>query len=468
MTPEAPPYLGRSWWLLEALAADPGAACPPLREDVDADVVVVGGGYTGLWTAHRLLELAPGLGVVVLERDICGGGPSGRNGGFCSSLLDLEATSALFGDEQAIALLEASEASVAEVGAWCERHGVDAWYTRGGELGVATSPAQEGRGASWVDAARRLGLADRIVSLSADEVAKRIRLPYGGSGVFAPGEATVQPARLARGLRRVVLEQGARIFEGTPVARVRGTGPVDVETPRATVRARTAVLAANAWLASLGPLRRHLVVRGTYIVLTAPAPERLAEIGWTGREGIWNFRAALNYLRTTPDGRIAFGTGGMQPGLTRRVGPELDWHADMVAEVARQFRAMFPSFSEVPLEAGWGGPIDVSGAHLPFAGRRGDVHYAAGFTGNGVGPCELLGRILARRVLGIEDELTRLPIVDFEPRQFPPEPLRSPAALVVSRAVLRLDAADDAGVRADPLTRVLAGVPRRLGYNIGP
>jgi glycine/D-amino acid oxidase-like deaminating enzyme len=158
----------------------------------------------------------------------------------------------------------------------------------------------------------------------------------------------------------------------------------------------------------------------------------------------------------------------MQPGLARRIGPEFDWHAGFVAEVARQFRALFPSFEDVPLEAAWGGPIDVSAAHVPFVGRHGDVHHAAGFTGNGVGPCELVGRILARRVLGIEDELTRLPIVDFEPRRFPPEPLRSVGMLVANSAVLRIDAADDQDRRADPVTRFVGGLPRRLGYNLGP
>jgi glycine/D-amino acid oxidase-like deaminating enzyme len=468
MTREVPPFLGRSWWLLEALADDPGEPCPPLRDDVEADVVVVGGGYTGLWTAHRLLELAPGLGVVVLERDICGGGPSGRNGGFCSSLLDLEALPAFFGGGPAVALVHASEESVTEVGAWCGRHGIDAWFTRAGELGVATAPAQEGRAAGMLEAARRLGLSDRIVLQSADEVASRIRLPYRGSGVYAPCEATVQPARLVRGLRRVVLAQGARVFEGTSVVRLRDGDPVIAETPVATVRARSAVLAGGAWLAQLPLFRRRLAVRGTYIVLTAPAPDRLAEIGWTGGEGVWNFRTALNYLRTTPDGRIAFGTGLMQPRLTPLAGSVLDWHEGLVAEVARQFRAMFPSFADVPLEAAWGGPIDVSGAHLPFVGRRGSVHYAAGFTGNGVGPCQLAGAILARRALGIEDELTRLPIVDFEPKRFPPEPLRSTASLLVTRAVLSVDAAEDAGSRPGVLTDAVARLPRRLGYNFGP
>ena len=470
MRPEIPPYPGRSWWLLEALASDPGEPCPPLRGNVRADVLVVGGGYTGLWTAHRLLELEPGLDVVVVERDICGGGPSGRNGGFCGGLWALQELGARFGEVRAVELLEASLDSVAEIGAWCERHGVDAWYTRGGDLGLATSPTQDNAWRGWLETVRRLGLGDRVVELTASEVAERIRLPYASGGVFTASEATVQPARLARGLRRVVLGQGARIFESTPVTRLEGGPPARATTPGGSVRAGTVVLAGGAWLASLRQFHRRLALRGSYIVLTAPAPERLAEIGWTAGEAIWNQRASVNYLRTTPDGRIAFGTGGMQPGLARGIGGRFEWDARLVAEVARQFRALFPSFADVPLEAAWGGPIDVSGGHLPFVLRLppGDVLCAAGYTGNGVGPTQLAGAILARLVLGIEDELTRLPIVGHEPKRFPPEPIRSLGALVVNEAILRKDAVEDAGTRPHPLTGAVARLPRRLGYNLGP
>ena len=467
---ELPAAAQRSWWLEEALAADPGESCPALRGDVEADVVVVGGGYTGLWTAHRLLEREPGLRVILLERDICGGGPSGRNGGFANGFWSsLDSLAELFGDECARVRAGAADVSVRELGTWCERNGVDAWYTFAGDVGVATSPAQAGRWRELLAAARRLGAGDQVAELGPDEVAERIRLPYPGGGVHVPSGAIVQPARLARGLRRVVLAQGARIHEGSPVVRFQAGPPAVAHTATGSVRAPVAVLAANAWLAAEKPFRRRLAVRATYMVITEPAPERLAEIGWTGGEGVWNFRAALNYLRATPDGRIAFGTGGMQPGLAPGIGPAFDWDARCVAEVAAQFRRLFPSFRDVRLEAAWGGPIDVSGAHLPFVLTLppGNVHAAAGYTGNGVGPCHLTGQILARLSLGVEDGLTRLPLVGFEPKRFPPEPLRSLGAFAVNRAALRRDSADDAGRRPGRLDEALARLPGRLGYHLG-
>jgi glycine/D-amino acid oxidase-like deaminating enzyme len=223
----------RSWWLREALAAEalhaphlvaPDAA-PPLRGTTTADVVVVGGGYTGLWTAYRLTELEPGARVLVLEQDICGGGPSGRNGGFVTNWWDeLPTLVERYGEAGALAMARAVEAAVDHIGAWCEDHGVDAWYRRAGSLSVSAAPAQDGGWERAVDACRRLGVEGALVPLSPDEVAARVRSPVFRAGVLMPAAATIQPATLARGLRRVLLERGVRIHEGTTVTQVDGVG----------------------------------------------------------------------------------------------------------------------------------------------------------------------------------------------------------------------------------------------------
>lgn len=466
-----PPFRGRSWWLLDALADDPGEPCPPLTGDVTADVVILGGGYTGLWTAWFLKEREPDLDVVLLEQDICGGGPSGRNGGFLDGwwghVSDIVAT---FGETEGRAMLEAAETSPAEIGAWCETHGVDAWYRRGGDLAVATNPWQEGRWASTIEAAGRLGAADRFRILSAEEVRERCAGPGFGSGMFIPDSATVQPARLARGLRRVLLERGVRIFEGTPVTRFGAARPVVAETPAGNVRAGRAVVALGAWATTWRPFRPYLTLRGSYMVMTAPAPERLEELGWTGGEAVRDLRSSIHYLRTTPDGRIAFGLGGVQRGLARGVGPSFAFDEGFVRKTAEDLHQMFPSFREVPIEAGWGGPINVAGHNLPSFGtlEPGNVHYGHGYTGNGVGPSHLGGKILARMATDADDELTRLAVVRRTPKRFPPEPIRSPGMLLANAAIWSKDDAEDAGRPAGALTRFVATTPRRLGYNLGP
>ena len=461
----------RSWWMEEALANDPGERCPPLAADTAADVVILGGGYTGMWTAYFLKERDPGIDVVLLEQDICGGGPSGRNGGFVNGLWDeLPTLAGLHGDQAALAICRAADHSIGEIGEWCMSHGIDAWYSRAGDLGISTSPAQDGAWRENAEFALRLGADQEYVELSPAQVAERFRSPVARGGVFMPGAAHVQPARLARGLRRVLLERGVRVFEETPVLRFRGGTRAEAETPRGGVTATSAVIGLGAYAASLPAFRRAILPRSSTIVLSAPGPERLEDMGWTGGEGVYDYRSTLHYLRTTPDGRIAFGGAGARTGLGTGLGPRMDFDDDAVARLVRDLHRWFPSFRDVPIECAWGGPIDVTGLHLPFLGTlpSGNLHYALGFTGGGVGPCHLAGRILSGLAVGAEDEFTRLPIVGAEPKPFPPEPLRSPGALLVTRAIMRKDDAEDMGGRAPPPVDFLARMPRRLGYNLGP
>jgi glycine/D-amino acid oxidase-like deaminating enzyme len=468
-----PPDAGRSWWLREALA-DPdlaGVPTPPLSGDTEADVVILGGGYTGMWTAFHLKQLDPGVDVVVLEQDICGGGPSGRNGGFLNGFWsDLDALVRDYGDASALRICELGEESVDAIGAFCAEHGIDAWFRKDGDLTVAASDPQIGEWADLVMAADRLGVADHFKVLDRDEVAQKVASPTFRAGVYTPFGATVQPAALARGIRRVLQESGVRIYEQTPVTRFGEGSPCVAETPMGTVRAGSAVMALNAWAAHWKRFRRSITIRGSYIVLTAPAPERLEAINWTNGMGLSDYRAAIHYVRTTPDGRIAFGIGGMQPGLARRIGPRFAYDGSALRVAAQDLHRMFPNFADVPLEAGWGGPIDVSGRHLPFFGttESGHLHYGAGYTGNGVGPSHLGGRILAHRALGRYHEVLDLPLVDTDPLRFPPEPIRSPGALIANHAIRRKDEFEDRGERPNPLVDFVARLPRRVGYHLGP
>ena len=459
---------------MEEALADPdlaGDPCPPLDHDVSADVVVLGGGYTGMWTAWFLKEREPSVDVVVLEQDICGGGPSGRNGGFCNAVWEeLPLLVRTLGERGALRTARAAERSIEEIGSWCERNDVDAWFAATGHLGVATALAHDGAWEETVREADRLAGRGRFTVLSRDEVRARCDSPLFRGGMLAPDAAMLQPARLARGLRRALLKRGVRIHEFTPVRRLRGTPPVIVNTPGGTVRAEHAVLALGAWAAQHPRFKRTVLPRGSYIVVTQPAPDRLAELGWTGGEGIYDFRTALRYVRTTRDGRIAFGSASSRAGLGTGLGPRLRYDEATVSTLVHDLHRWFPPFREVPIEAAWGGPIDVTGLHLPFFGTlsKGTVTYGLGYTGGGVGPCHLGGKILSGLALGVEDEHTTLPLVGLEPKPFPPEPFLSVGALLAHEAIVRNDEANARGKRADALTRALAHLPRRLGYEIGP
>jgi glycine/D-amino acid oxidase-like deaminating enzyme len=206
------------------------------------------------------------------------------------------------------------------------------------------------------------------------------------------------------------------------------------------------------------------------MAITAPAPERLAEIGWTSGVSIYDYRSALRYLRTTPDGRIALGVGGQRGTWDGRIGPQFAYDEAGTQHAIDAIHRFFPGFRDVPIEGRWGGPIDVASTHNPFAGTLagGRIHYALGYTGNGVGPAHLMGKVLAAKALGRETEDTRLAIVDMEPRRFPPEPFRSIGAAIVNAATVRRDDALDATGRVDAATDFVARLPRRMGYHLGP
>lgn len=477
-----------SWWLREALAADPGVPVAPLAGETTADVAIVGGGYTGLWAAFFLTELAPGARIVLLEQAICGAGPSGRNGGFVTAWWDeLAGLVAAFGPEQSLAAARALDAAVDAVGAWCEEHAVDAWYRKAGYLQASAAPTQDRAFEEAVEACARLGVGAEYVALSADEVRARCASPVLRNGAFMAAAATVQPARLARGLRRVLLERGVTIHEGTRVVQVDGErpglglpvhrrgGPVVIRTDAGgvpgEVRAEQVVLGLNAWAAAWRWSDRRLVTWSSYIVLTEPIPDRLAELGWTGGEGVADARFTLHYLRTTPDGRIALGGGGGRAGWGGRIGPAFSADAGSARRAALGLQRLFPSLAGVRIDDAWGGPIDVCDDHRPFFGTLpgGRIHVGHGYSGNGVAPAHLGGRILAALALGRRaDPVTQLPIVGRLPRRFPPEPLRSVGARVVREAIVRRELAEEAGRRPDRLSATVSRLPRRLGYHLGP
>jgi glycine/D-amino acid oxidase-like deaminating enzyme len=466
----------RGWWLRDALADDPGEPCPPPWGDATADVVIVGGGYQGLWTAWHLAERAPDLRVVILEADVVGGGASGRNGGFLGGWWDsLGTLVSRFGEEAAIRAAEAVAEAPDAIDAWCRANGVDAWVVRGGSILAATSVAQAGAWRGTQDLATRLGQGHRCRELSPAELRGRCDSPALHGGLLADTDATVHPARLARGLRRVLLARGVVIHEGTRVTGVRPDGDrVRISTAAgATFLAAHTILGLNAWAAGFGGLGfgRRLITWSSYMVVTEPVPDRLAAIGWTGGEGISDCRFTNHYLRTTRDGRIAFGGGGGRAGYGGRLGDWVTHDRGSTALAVRGFRRIFPMLDDVRLEDAWGGAIDIAPDHLPAFGTLGGgrIHFGHGYSGNGVGPSWLGGRILAALALGrLDDPVARLPMVGSRPRPFPPEPFRYLGARVIREAIVEAEQRDDIGIYVPPPLRWLARLPRAMGYDLGP
>jgi len=462
-------HTAHGYWLEEAPAVE---LAPELAGERDADVVIVGGGYTGMWAAWHIKQLEPEARVVLLEADRCGYGPSGRNGGFCNVMwFSLPNMRRRWGDAGALAVARAAEKAAAGVGEFCAGEGVDAWYTRGGYLQVSTAEAHDGVWAEALAACRELGAADAIQPLTPEQVARRCASPAFRGGAFYPGAATVQPARLALGLRERLRAHGVEICERSPVRRLSSTsGGVEAHTAGGVVRARTAVLALGAAAkAPRGPLRHSLTVASSHIVLTEPVPELLEEIGWTGGECITDSRALIDYFRITPDGRIAFGWGGGRIAMGARLHGRSELDAEVISLTAKHLWDYFPGLEGRALTHAWGGPIDASPTHLPLVLplRGGRAFAAAGYTGNGVGPSHMVGRTLASLVLDRRDEPSRFAFVDPSTPHVPPEPFHWIGGEAIRVGIMRKEEAELAGCEPDPISAAVARIPELIGFHVG-
>jgi glycine/D-amino acid oxidase-like deaminating enzyme len=430
---------------------------------VTADVCVVGGGYTGLWTAIAVREREPSARVVLVEADRCGAGPSGRNGGFVHGYwASLAETRAVLGADGALALARAGERIIPAVRAL----EADVWLRERGMLMVSTAPAQDAAVDAAVAAASDLGASEQAVPLDEAAVAERVRSPVFRRGVFFRECGTVQPVRLVRALRAAALERGVELYESTPAL---GLDSADVRTPNGRVRAQSVVVAVNAAATGWRPVARHVTNFGSYVVLTEPAPELLERIGWTGGEAIVDGRMFLHYFRTTDDGRVLMGSGSGPIGLAGRLDRRFTSDLATAARAERGLRRLLPDLVGTRVERAWGGPIDVSADHLPFFGSvPGEpVHYGLGYSGHGVGPSWLGGQILASLALGREDEWTALPLASRRVPQLPPEPLKRLGGGLVRAAIIACEQAEEEGRRPPLAARAAAALPRLLRMQIG-
>jgi glycine/D-amino acid oxidase-like deaminating enzyme len=473
----------RSYWLAEALRAEPGEPCPALAGDASADVCIVGGGFAGLWTAYELTERAPSMDIVLLEADVCGAGGSGANGGFFScSWHMITSLCHFFGEAEGIRYAQALADQVGELEAWCERHHADIDLHHEGIVFARAGEWQAGSDAE-VRLLAEHGLPDKLRVVSAAEARRVADSPRFCGGAFAPDLATVQPAKLARALRQVLLERGVRICESTPMLAVRGGRAPVVETPGGRVHAGQVVLTHGAWAAADPRFGRAFAVAVDYMVVTEPIPDLLAEIGWTSHTGIADSREMLYYLRRTEDDRIAIGGGGMGAafdgrlagtaggragrsagGLTGSFAGRLAGRAftsrHLTEEAARGLTWLFPQLAGVRFAAAWSGPMDVTRASVPFflSSPNGRLHAGLGFSGHGLTPTKVGGKTLASLVLKSDDEWSRLPVVGGPLTEVPPEPFRWPLVQSIAWLMETRDHAEELGGRRGFVSRTASTI----------
>lgn len=441
----------RSLWLQEALAGEPDAErVEPLVGTHATDVCIVGGGYTGLWTALRIRDLDPSVRVTIVEADICGGGASGRNGGM--ALPWWTKAKRLFrvcGEDECCFLLDQSVKAIDEIEAFCDKHGVDAKMRRHGHLQLATTPLHVDSWRENLALVDSLGMGEALQPISAEDAARRGGSPVYVGGIYERHGATVQPALLARGLRRVAIERGVTIVEKTPVLRIGDGNPIHLRTPTGEIVAKKVVLATNAWTAAIPELRRHIIVVSSDMVATAPIPYRLAEIGWSGGESISDCRLMVHYLHVTHDSRIAIGRGSGALAYLGRITPEFDDSPRRAETVVDGLHRLYPMLTDVAITHRWAGPIDRSRSGTLIFGRlklNPNIHYGIGYSGTGVAQSVMGGKILASSALERVDEWSSSRLNQGPVIRYPPDPARFFGGLAVRSILARTEEQEENGI----------------------
>lgn len=444
-------YRNYSFWL--ETAEEELLARPSFKRSEDVDVAILGGGFSGLWTAYYLLKESPGLRVAILEKEIVGYGASGRNGGWCSSRFPVSARvlANRFGRDAARALILSMMASVDEVRNVCDEEQIDAHFFKGGILSLARGAHQVATIRSAYSAYETLGFGDEYRLLSPEEVAERIRVTNVCGGLFTPAGASVHPGRLVRGLARAVERRGGIIYEETDVLDFQEGSTRRLVMKGGELRAKKAiVLAGEAYLTRLSKTRRSLVPMYSLISITEPlTPEQWSQIGWQGRESVASNRYSVDYLTRTEDGRILFGSRGAPYIYGSKITDDQDQHAETHANIQQSLVSWFPMLKGIKFTHSWGGPVGMPRDWMPTVSFDKSTGTATtrGYTGQGVSTTNLAGRVLAGLIMEKPTECETLPFVQRKSPDWEPEPLRWLSIRYMQDAFLRLDAAAEGGKR---------------------
>ena len=450
-----------SLWLQEALAEEPNAEhAKPLEGAHTCDVCIVGGGYTGLWTALRIKELDPTVSVTLLEARFCGSGASGRNGGMVGGWWGkLGTLLKVCGTDEGRFMAQAAYDAISEIESFLRDNQINAHFVRNGRLQVATSRFQLN---SWEPALRLAeahGFGDYFTRLTREQIQQRGGSPQYIGGYFESGQATVQPALLARGLWRVAIERGVQVFENTPVTQIHEGDPAVLRIPNGSVLANKVVLATNAWTAAIPELRRQMIVVSSDIVATEPIANRLAEIGWTGGESIADCRIMVHYMNVTHDKRISIGRGSGALGYLGRVTSAFDGNPSKARVVEQGLRKFYPRLGDVAITHRWGGAVDRSRSGTLIFGRligAPNISYGVGYSGTGVGQSVIGGKILASTALERIDEWSSSRLNQGSVLRYPPDPIRFFGGIGVRAALTRREESEEDGRVPHPLLKAIS------------
>ena len=401
---------------------------PELTKDLRSDLLVIGAGYTGLWTALLAKEQNPTRDVVLLEAGEVATGASGRNGGFVDASITHGFLNGLSRWPREVAILEKiGEANLDAIETTIKRLGIDCDYRRVGEIDIATEPYLLDEFKEIMELTEPYDL--RYQLFSREQLYEIVKSPIFLGGIKRPDSSLVNPAQLAWGLRKACLNRGVQLYEKTPVIKLEEENNLVIaHTPHGRIRANRVALATNAYPPLLKRISYYIVPVYDYAIMTEPlTPSQRDSIGWHGREGLSDGNRQFHYFRTTADGRILWGGYDAIYHWNNGVGPQLEQRPASFARLAEHFFQAFPQLEGVRFTHTWGGAIDTCSRFSPFWGtaHHGKTAYAMGYTGLGVGASRFGALVMLDLLDGRHTERTALEFVKTKPLPFPPEPLRS-------------------------------------------
>ncbi|QOD67190.1 FAD-dependent oxidoreductase (plasmid) [Ochrobactrum sp. MT180101] len=432
---------------------------PIAAGDLKLDIAVIGGGFVGLWTSIFIKQLEPNARVAVFEKDQVGHGASGLNGGFLMTWWPkLASLRTMCGTDDALWLADQTTESVSAIGEFLRDNDIDADFTEAGWIWAATLAKHAGSWNGIVDLCRKLGRDSIFDVLEQEDVARRTGSSIHVAGVLERRAGTVHPGKLVAGLARVARKLGVTIYEDSPVLHFTRTSPSVLQTSRARIACDKVILATNAWTTEVSELSPYLFNIASSVIATEKIPDLLEKIGWTGGESTADSQSLVNYYRTTRDGRIIFGQGGGSVLYSgNSLSQKLRFDRD-IANTISDFNRIYPMLRDVVIDKSWSGPIDRSYNGLPLLGRlqsSPNILYGFGWSGNGVNPSRVGGRILAGLALDRKEQWTENGLVNAKARRFPPRLIGYLGGTAIRSALARKDVAEKVDKPMSAVDRML-------------
>lgn len=459
-----------SWWQQDLRRASSPPFTSALDGPLEVDVAIIGGGFTGMWTALILKERNPALQVSILDAYRCGDGASSRSGGnthgYWSALSVLKG---LYGLDRSLEIICLAGLAQERIRKFVTAKGRDVWWVEEGYLRIATSAPQKRKIKAYLSLARELDIPVPVHHLSADQLRSLCNSPRFEEGLLFEEGATVHPARLASALRDACLAADVKVFEHSPALAIADGPTCEIRTATGTVSAKSIVLANYTGTMSLPQVLRSTALFSSFPVMSQARPDLLEGMNYAKARGIADLRMFAHYFRRTRDGRILMGSGSGPVAFGNR---HLAEHLRVDELSSRRARVglqrFFPGMPE-QVDAQWGFPIEVASDRIPYfgtvAGTR--IHYGSGYSGHGINASAIAGECLASLVLEQSDKWSTSPFCKRDRLTFPPEPLRYLGGRPIQNSIVACEDAEDAHVPPPPLAKLISRMPSYFGIKIG-